>query len=79
MDIINQLRHQLHYSEKTAMDVPAQGAELRPLGGTFRPQTVTELLDAQIDYHKNKIRDLEEAKAAITPEFEKALNALAKI
>jgi len=77
MDIINQLRHQIHYGEKNA--VSEQGAELRPLGGTFRPQTVTELLDAQIDYHKNKIRDLEEAKAAITPEFEKALNALAKI
>jgi len=62
---------------------------LRNLGGgeqvmmakdaSFRPQTLTERLDEQIAYHELKIKNLKEAKAAITPEIEKALNALAKL
>ncbi len=54
-------------------------------GGTIlktasqKPLTVSELLDGQIAYHESKIADLKEAKAAISPDVEKALNALAKI
>ena len=44
-----------------------------------RQMTLTEMIDEQIEIHKNRIRDLEEAKAAVTPEIEKALNALAKL
>lgn len=44
-----------------------------------RPQTLTEMLDNQIAYYEKKIADLKEAKSAISPDVEKALNALAKL
>lgn len=45
----------------------------------FRPQTISEMLDGQISFHEKKIADLKEAKAAISPDVERALNALAKL
>jgi hypothetical protein len=53
--------------------------EKSTMPGQFRPQTITELIDAQIGFHEAKIADLKAAKEAISPEVEKALNALAKI
>jgi hypothetical protein len=45
----------------------------------LKPRTLTEVLNDQIAFHKAKIADLEEAKAAISPEVERALNAIAKL
>lgn len=75
MDILNSLRrNQLDrpYDENCAKQAGS-------MEGTSRPQTITELIDAQIGYHQTKINDLKAAKEAISPEVEKALNALAKI
>lgn len=57
------------------------GTDSAPLmkDATFRPQTISELIDAQIGFHEKKISDLKEAKAAVSPEVERALNALAKL
>jgi hypothetical protein len=69
MDILGRLRG----------DYPV-GAEIAPAkDAQYRPQTLTEKLDEQIAYHELKIKNLKEAKAAVTPEIEKALNALAKL
>lgn len=62
--------------EKVAYDNAA------PSGGQIArivPQTLTEIIDEQIRIHESRIKDLKEAKAAISPEVEKALNALAKL
>jgi hypothetical protein len=48
-------------------------------GGVYRPQTISEMLDEQIKFHEAKIVTLKEAKAAISPDVERALNALAKL
>lgn len=72
MDILNSLRHGNLASEES-YDSP------KAILGASRPQTVSELLDGQIAFHTKKIADLKEAKAAISPEVERALNALAKL
>lgn len=73
MDILNSLRRgglEKHYD---ASEGPSN------LAVNITPLTVTELLDSQIKYHEDKIKGLKEAKAAISPEVERALNALAKL
>ena len=71
MDIIRSLRNQGNLAE---------GAETKQaISASSRPQTLTEMIDGQISYFEKKIADLKEAKAAISPEVEKAINALAKI
>jgi len=72
MDILRNLK----YQNQGESDSPKQAGTL---AGVSRPQTITELINAQITYHQNKIDDLKSAKEAISPEVEKALNALAKI
>ena len=72
MDILSSLRN----VEAIGEDGPTQG---RALNASFRPQTISEIIDSQISYHESKIADLKAAKAAISPEVEKALNALAKL
>lgn len=47
------------------------------LSGT--PRTLREHLTDQIAYHRGKIADLEAACAALTPDVEKALDALQKL
>lgn len=44
-----------------------------------RQRTLREQLQDQIAYHRSKIADLEEACEALTPDVEKALNALQKL
>ena len=61
------------------------GAECEPpstarqVGQLARPRTLREQLQDQIAHHKAKIADLEEACGALTPDVEKALNALQKL
>ena len=51
----------------------------RQVGQLARPRTLREQLQDQIAHHKAKIADLEEACEALTPDVEKALNALQKL
>jgi hypothetical protein len=44
-----------------------------------RTRTLTQQLDDQIRFHETKILLLKEAKAALSPEVERALNALQKL
>lgn len=71
MDIIRQLRNKGEYDGPTA--------EAKSIATTSRPQTITEIIDSQIQYHEAKIADLKAAKNAISPDVERALNALAKL
>lgn len=71
MDIMRSLRNM-----NEGVDSPKQAGTL---AGAYRPQTISEMLDAQILFYESKIADLKAAKGAISPEVEKALNALAKI
>lgn len=43
------------------------------------PRTLREQIQDQIRYHESKIVDLEAAVEALSPEVEKALNALGKL
>lgn len=79
MDILNSLRHANNRLEKQAYDTAEAPTGAGMLGGTVMPQTVSQLLDAQIKYHESKIADLKAAKEAISPDVERALNALAKL
>lgn len=74
VDLIRSLR-QNQAEQGMAYDSSAKSA----LAGEFRPQTLTEMLDGQIAFHEKKIADLKEAKDAVSPEVERALNALAKL
>lgn len=69
MDILRSLRN---------MDGPENSTKA-VLAGASRPQTITEMLDSQILYYQSKIDDLKAAKEAISPDVERALNALAKL
>lgn len=71
MDFMSHLRHGGPVS-----DSPYEG---KTLTTSARPQTLTEMLDSQIAFYEKKISDLQDAKAAISPEVERALNALAKL
>jgi len=42
-------------------------------------RTVTEKIQDRLAYHKGEIVKLEEALAALTPDIERALNALSKL
>lgn len=70
MDIWNSLRH--------GADSPVM-KEAHYADTALMPQTITEMLDRQIKFYEGKIADLKEAKEAISPEVERALNALAKL
>jgi hypothetical protein len=48
-------------------------------GQLAKPRTLREQLQDQIAFHKRKVADLEEACEALSPDVEKALNALAKL
>ncbi len=74
MDILHALRR--GGNQEVEYDGPTQA---KTLAGSYRPQTLTEMLDTQIAFHEKKIADLREAKAAISPDVERALNALAKL
>ena len=74
MDILNALRR--GGDSGAEYDGPMQA---KTLVGSSRPQTLTEVLDTQIAFYEKKIADLKEAKAAVSPDVERALNALAKL
>jgi hypothetical protein len=74
MDILHALRRGGGAQMETDSPYNAKMIE-----GSSRPQTLTEMLDSQIAFHEKKIADLKEAKAAVSPDVEKALNALAKL
>lgn len=48
-------------------------------GQLAKPRTLREQLQDQIAFHRSKIADLEEACESLTPDVEKALNALQKL
>lgn len=75
MDILNQLRHGGGLEKGVAYD--SEGPSTNRTSAI--PLTVSELLDSQIKWHEAKIKTLREAKAAISPDVERALNALAKL
>lgn len=77
MDILNQLRHAggLGNLAEPGYDSPSTAK----MASQMVPMTVTQLLDAQIKYHEGKIADLKSAKENVSPEVERALNALAKL
>ena len=74
MDVLRSLRN-----ASTGAESPSNYDNAKTISGTSRSLTITEMLDSQIEFHKKKITDLEDAKAAISPDVERALNALAKI
>lgn len=45
----------------------------------FKPRTIREQVQDQIAHHTAKVADLQEALDALTPDVEKALNALQKL
>jgi len=47
--------------------------------GSYKPRSLREQIQDQIAYHGGKIEDLIAAKAALTPDVEKALDALPKL
>jgi len=55
------------------------GAECQKSAMPMKPRTLREQLQDQMAYHRSKIADLEEACEALTPDVEKALNALQKL
>lgn len=61
------------YEQKMAMDRMANANQ------PARPRTIREQLEDQIAHHKAKIADLEAACEALTPDVEKALDALQKL
>lgn len=44
-----------------------------------KPRTLTEQLNDKIAYHEFEVTKLKEALAALTPDVERALNALSKL
>lgn len=62
-------RMEAQCAPSTAYDLPK----------TITPRTLREQLNDQIAYHEAKIADLREAADALTPDVEKALNALQKL
>lgn len=74
MDVLRSIRNNLGGQEMTEKAYTKSA-----LVGESRPQTLTEMLDSQISFYEKKISDLKEAKNAISPDVERALNALAKL
>lgn len=54
---------------------------LAETGGSVpaRPRTLTEQLNDRLAYHRNEIKKIEEAINALSPDVERALNALSKL
>ena len=48
-------------------------------GPPTKPRTIRETLQDQMAYHSNKIKDLQAALDAMTPDVEKAFDALQKL
>ncbi len=74
MDILNLLRKQHTLGGEQEQMERISGGPVQ-----YKPRTLRETIDDQISHHKSKITDLEEAKKSLTPDVERALNALAKI
>jgi prefoldin subunit 5 len=62
----------------TGSNYPAQ-EKLAAAGAVLKMRTLREQLQDQIAYHEAKIADLKAACDALTPDVEKALDALQKL
>jgi len=71
MDILGGLRVR-DYEQETA-------AKMQNVSGIYKPRTLREQLNDRIAAHKAEIAKLEEALEALSPDVEKALNALSKL
>lgn len=55
--------------------VPTESAQYR----ITKPRVLTEQLNDKIAYHENEILKLKEALSSLTPDVQKALDALSKL
>jgi hypothetical protein len=73
MDILNSLRR------GNDIEKPYDSERSSTMAMSNKPLTISEIIDGQIKYHESKIADLKAAKDAVSPDVEKALNALARL
>ena len=53
--------------------------EKSPSGTSYKPRTLREQLQDKLAYHQSEITKIQEAINALTPDVEKALDALGKL
>lgn len=58
---------------------PTGALGLANMNSAVKPRTLREQVQDQIAFHTAKIADLQDALDALTPDIEKALNALQKL